>query len=126
VPAAPAANPASRPRLLTNTHQAADTGGRGAVWKLDPVERDLDANLIALPPGDGIATHAGPHLDVLIHVVAGSGRLETESDPIDLIPGALVWLPRHSVRGFTAGAEGLRYLTIHRRRQALTLEPPSA
>lgn len=113
----------SLPCVLTNTVDAASTDGRGAVWKLETDERDLDSNLIALPPRDGIAVHDGPDLDVLIHVVAGSGRLETPAGSIDLSPGALVWLPRRSTRGFAAGPDGLRYLTVHRHRQALTLEP---
>ena len=114
---------AESPRVLTDTRDAVDPAARGAVWKLDATERDLDANLIALPPGDGIAAHEGPDLDVLVHVVAGSGRLDTADSSIDLAPGGLVWLPRRSVRGFTAGPDGLRYLTVHRRRQAPTLNP---
>jgi len=38
-----------------------------------------------------------------------------------LRPGSLVWLPRRSRREFTAGPDGLMYLTVHQRRQALTL-----
>lgn len=115
--------PAESPRLLTDTLAAVDVDARGAVWKLDPIERDLDANLIALPAGGGIAAHEGPDLDVLVHVVAGAGRLETTDESIDLAPGGLIWLPRRSVRGFTAGPNGLRYLTIHRRRPATALSP---
>jgi hypothetical protein len=37
----------------------------GAVWKLQGRDRDLDANIIALPPGGMIETHAGTDLDVL-------------------------------------------------------------
>lgn len=113
------------PRILTTTDQAAtDTGhhaGAGAVWKLQVRERDLDANIIALPPGGTIDTHTGPELDVLIHVLAGSGRLTTEAGDVELRPGALLWLPRRSRRQFSAGTEGLRYLTVHQRRQALVL-----
>lgn len=113
------------PRVLTDTADlAADVGAPGAggaVWRLDADDRDLDSNVIALPPNDGIAAHAGPDVDVLVHVLAGGGRLVTELGEIDLAPGAVVWLPRLSRRGFTAGAEGLRYLTVHRRRQALAI-----
>lgn len=119
-----AARPEDRPalpRVLTDTRRAAD--GRGAVWRLEDADRDLDANLVALPPGDGIATHEGGVLDVLIHVVAGSGRLETSAGPVDLSLGALVWLPRRSTRGFAAGPQGLRYLTVHRRRPPTLLQP---
>src|SRR5690606_28362556 len=93
----------------------------GAVWKLQLGERDLDANVIALPPGESIAAHDGPDLDVLVHVLAGAGRLTTERGVLDLEPGALVWLPRRARRQIDAGPAGLRYLTVHRRRQALVL-----
>ncbi|WP_306316083.1 cupin domain-containing protein [Mycobacterium ostraviense] len=94
----------------------------GAAWKLEVRERDLDSNIVALPPDGGIGMHTGPDLDVLIHVLSGSGRLSTEEGTINLHPGALLWLPRRSRRQFTAGPEGLRYLTVHQRRQALALE----
>jgi quercetin dioxygenase-like cupin family protein len=93
------------------------------VWKLEVRERDLDSNIIALSPNGGIAAHAGAGVDVLIHVPSGSGRLDTEQGPIDLVPGALLWLPKRSRRQFTAGPDGLRYLTVHQKRQILPLTP---
>jgi uncharacterized protein (DUF2249 family)/quercetin dioxygenase-like cupin family protein len=114
------------PRILADTNAFAaktESDAAGAVWKLEARERDLDSNVIALPAGGGIDSHAGPDLDVLIHVLSGAGRLTTETDTVDLFPGALLWLPRRSRRRFSAGPDGLRYLTVHRRRQALVLEP---
>ena len=117
------------PRVLADTTAiTADTTAAdvtGAVWKLQARERDLDANIIALPPGQAIDAHTGPDVDVLIHVLAGSGRLATELGTIDLTPGVLLWMPRRSRRQFTAGVEGLRYLTVHQRRQALLLDTSS-
>ena len=114
------------PRVLVDTATiTADTTAAdvtGAVWKLQARERDLDANVIALPPGQAIDAHAGPDLDVLIHVLAGGGQLDTELGGIDLTPGVLLWMPRRSHRRFIAGAEGLRYLTVHQRRQALLID----
>ena len=113
------------PRVLVNTAElAADTAevdSSGAIWRLQVRERDLDSNVIALPPHETIEAHAGPDLDVLVQVLAGRGRLGTEGDVVELEPGALVWLPRRSRRQFTAGEDGLRYLTVHQRRQALVL-----
>lgn len=113
------------PRVLADTTGLAANVGEpdvsGAVWRLQEEERELDSNVIALPPGGGIGSHVGPDVDVLIHVLAGAGQLTTELDTIELEPGAVVWLPRHSRREFTAGTEGLRYFTVHRRRQALAL-----
>ena len=110
------------PRILADTTAL----GAGAdeprvTWKLRMRERDLDSNVITLDPGAVIAAHAGPDVDVLIHVLAGSGQLATELDVLELGAGSLVWLPRRSRRGFTAGPGGLRYLTVHQRRKALTL-----
>ncbi|MDN5895501.1 Uncharacterized conserved protein, DUF2249 family [Brevibacterium sp. Mu109] len=118
------------PRILvdTTTITAGTTAAdvTGAAWKLEARERDLDSNIIALPPGGAIDAHTGPDLDVLIHVLAGSGQLTTELGTIDLTPGALVWMPRRSRRQFTASDQGLRYLTVHQRRQALMLDTSRA
>ncbi|WP_343599453.1 DUF2249 domain-containing protein [Mycobacterium sp.] len=112
------------PRILANTGDAAnDPDLTGAVWKLEVRERDLDSNIIALAPGGGIAAHTGADVDVLIHVLAGSGRLSTEQSEIDLAPGALLWLPKRSRRQFSAGPQGLRYLTVHQKREILPLTP---
>ncbi|MGE3289605.1 MAG: DUF2249 domain-containing protein [Pseudonocardia sp.] len=111
------------PRLLADTTALATGSDAGGVrWTLPATQRDLDANVIALPPGGTIGEHTGPDVDVLVHVLAGGGWMSTERDAVDLAPGALVWLPRRSRRGFAAGPDGLRYLTVHQRRQALVLE----
>ncbi len=115
------------PRILADTTAlAAATDASGVMWKLQMRERDLDSNVIALAPGASIDAHAGPDVDVLIHVLAGSGQLATELDTLALRTGSLTWLPRRSRRQFTAGPDGLRYLTVHQRRQALTLTAVSA
>jgi uncharacterized protein (DUF2249 family) len=127
------------PRILANTTApgttapgatvAGDTGAdpTRVTWKLRMRERDLDSNIIALNPDEVIEAHAGPDVDVLIHVLDGSGQLETERDSLTLRAGSLLWLPRRSRRRFAAGPEGLRYLTVHQRRQSLTLTtaPPA-
>jgi hypothetical protein len=84
--------------VLTNSAVSAQNGSEttGAVWRLQMRERDLDSNIIRLAP-DGRA--------------------------VELTRGALLWLPRRSRRGFTAGPDGLRYLTVHQRREAPTLLP---
>ena len=111
------------PRVLADTTAlgAPAAGEARVAWKLEMRERDLDSNIIALDPGAVIDAHAGPDVDVLIHVLAGSGQLTTEVDTLELKGGSLIWLPRRSRRRFAAGPDGLRYLTVHQRRQALTL-----
>ncbi|MGO1768467.1 MAG: cupin domain-containing protein [Microbacterium sp.] len=116
---------AAAPRVLVNSGEVASDDPRaiGAVWSIGEPERDLDSNLIALPAGEGIGSHAGGDLDVLIHVVSGSGVLTTAQGPVDLAPGDVVWLPRRSRRQFDAGPDGLRYLTVHRRKRPLFATP---
>jgi len=116
------------PRSLVDINTlgtAEDDDPAGVLWKLPMRERDLDANVVGLEPNGAIGEHHGPDLDVLVHVLAGSGALETETGTVALHPGQLLWLPRRSRRAFRAGADGLRYLTVHKRRKALTLEPPA-
>jgi uncharacterized protein (DUF2249 family)/quercetin dioxygenase-like cupin family protein len=114
------------PRVLVDTTAlAADptvADAPGAAWRLEAKERDLDSNLIVVPPNQVIDAHAGPDLDVLVHVLAGRGTLATELGTVELRPGQLLWLPRRSLRAFTAGPDGLRYLTVHQRRQSLVLQ----
>ncbi|WP_306231427.1 cupin domain-containing protein [Agrococcus beijingensis] len=111
-------------RLLGSTTElaaAADAGESGAIWRLEPADRHLDANVIALPPGDAIADHVGPDEDVLLHVLAGSGVLRSGSTEVGLTEGAIVWLPRRSRRAIEAGPDGLRYFSVHRRKGGLQI-----
>ena len=109
------------PRIVADTTEIVATAGTatGSVWQLAPGARDLDSNIIVLPPHDEIGQHVGPDLDVLILVLQGSGELETELDTISLESGSLVWLPRKSQRRFIAGPDGLQYFTVHQRKPAL-------
>lgn len=111
------------PRILADVGElggVAETSG--SVWQLQPQQRDLDANIIALSPGGEIKEHIGPALDVLIHILDGAGTLETELTTIPLAPGQIVWLPRRSRRRFLAHETlGLRYFSVHQRKQGLTI-----
>ncbi|MFI2777979.1 hypothetical protein [Streptomyces sp. ALB3] len=99
-------------------------GGRGALWHLAEQGRELDANLVRLPPGAGVGEHQEDVLDVLLVVLAGAGSLRTAAgDTLDLVPTTVTWLPRTSRRALEAGPEGLTYLTVHRRRPGLTIGP---
>lgn len=120
------------PQILCDTGEvtaaAQVTEAAGAVWKLPMSRRDLDANVIHLQAGSKIDTHAGPDLDVLVHVLQGNGELVTETETLTLQRGSLLWLPRRSRRQITAGPQGLTYLTVHPRRPGMTIQdaaPPT-
>jgi uncharacterized protein (DUF2249 family) len=118
------------PRVVADTsslHDAfdLDADAGGAVWRLEPAARQLDVNIIRLRPDGKIEAHLGPDLDVLLHVLAGSGQIVTATDPISLQAGAVVWLPRRSQRAIFAGPDGLTYLSIHPRRPGLSITMPA-
>ena len=120
---------ADLPRVLGNAHamtsDAHPVDAPGAVWRLAISQRQLNANITYLPPYGRIETHTGPDLDMLMHVLDGTGELTTEADSSALLTGSLVWLPRRSRRSVTAGPTGLRYLTVHPRRSALGIATTS-
>lgn len=93
------------------------------MWKLDTARRQLDVNVIRLRPGGRIDAHTGPDLDVLLHVLHGSGEISTATGTVTLAAGGLAWLPRRSHRAITAGPNGVSYLSVHPRRPALTVGP---
>lgn len=95
----------------------------GVLWKLAAEGRQLDANVVRLAPGAEVGTHREPDLDVLLYVVNGSGRLHTPDGPSPLEAGSVLWLPRGSTRSLSAGAHGLDYVTVHRRRPGMTIRP---
>lgn len=98
----------------------------GALWRLAEPGRQLDANLVHIPPGKRVDTHIEPDLDVLLVVVAGGGTLGTALGSQPLAEGGLIWLPHGSARSITAGGSGISYLTVHRRRPGMQIRTPSA
>ncbi|MFF5720944.1 hypothetical protein [Streptomyces buecherae] len=142
------------PRVLAQVSELTEGASgerRGALWRLAVDQRQLDANVIRLPPGARVAAHLEARLDVLLYVIEGSGHLTGggdatpedgaagpsgraheagEADAADearaaLGPGALVWLPHGSRRALSAGAAGLTYLTVHHRRPGLSIGAPA-
>lgn len=111
------------PRVLVDTAavELPEGSAGGVSWSIGVNPRDLDSNLVILPGGGAIGEHVGPDHDVLVVVLAGSGTITTERGEVDLGPGQLVLLPRRSRRAITAGPEGLRHLTVHRRRPTLQI-----
>ncbi|MCS3491712.1 quercetin dioxygenase-like cupin family protein [Arthrobacter sp. JUb119] len=111
------------PRRMANTTELAAGKTNGAIWKLEPGQRDLDANVISLAPSGEIGEHQGPELDVVLHVFAGSGVLHTASGSIELAIGDIIYLPARSQRRFVAGEAGLGYFSVHQRKKRAGLMP---
>ncbi|CAL9657264.1 hypothetical protein SUDANB145_06828 [Streptomyces sp. enrichment culture] len=112
------------PRFLCDTAALAALADApaGALWKLAESGRQLDANVVRLPPGARVAPHTEPDLDVLLLMLGGDGTLVCADGPRPLCAGALTWLPHGATRGVEAGAEGMTYLTVHRRRPGMRIQ----
>jgi mannose-6-phosphate isomerase-like protein (cupin superfamily) len=89
--------------------------GDGVHWALAG-SGDLNANLVRLDPGHAIGEHGNDEVDVLVVVLAGTGRLTVDGEAIDLAPHVAVHVPKGARRSVAAGEQGLAYLTTHRRR----------
>lgn len=113
------------PRLVGDTRRAwtRPVDAVGAAWNLDVPDRQLDSNVIRIPPGEEIGEHDGPDVDVLWVVLDGEARLTSDDHVVELLPGAIVWLPRGSRRGVAPGPDGVRYLTVHQHKEPTTLMP---
>ncbi|MFG2512206.1 hypothetical protein [Streptomyces sp. NPDC048584] len=113
------------PKALCDTAALAalDDASAGALWRLAEPGRQLDANVVRVPPGQRVGTHREPDLDVLLLVLAGHGTLTAPDGPQTLRQGTLTWLPHGSTRSLDAGPEGLTYLTVHRRRPGMRIRP---
>jgi quercetin dioxygenase-like cupin family protein len=96
-----------------------ETGGRsGAVWSL-PHGGDLDGNLVRIEPDGAIDPHVNAEVDVLISVVAGHGHLVVDGISRELRGDMVALVPKGTRRSIGAGADGISYLSIHRRREPL-------
>jgi hypothetical protein len=72
------------PRVLHDMQPVVDdhaAAPSGVVWRLAEAARQLDANVLNLPPGQSIGTHAESDLDVLLAILAGTGTMTTDVDP---------------------------------------------
>ena len=89
----------------------------GPIWSVN--SEQLNANLLRLPAGDGVAEHVNAEVDVVIVVFEGAGELTVDGASYPLQPGRVLLVPRGARRGMRCTAGPLVYLTCHRRRPGL-------
>ena len=89
---------------------------------------ELNATLLAWPPGHEILEDTAGVLDVLLIVLEGGGTARVDDREHTLVPGGALLMERGRTRAIRAGTAGIRYLSVHRRRGPLQLagrpEPP--
>lgn len=95
------------------------TAGGGPLW--GEVSEDVNATLLAWPPGGGPAEHVNEERDVLLFVVEGSATVVFDGEERRLGPQQALIVPKGRRRRLTAGAAGVRYLSVHLRRPPLQI-----
>jgi uncharacterized cupin superfamily protein len=91
--------------------------GTGPLWGL--ASSDLNATLLAWPPGHELVEDTNSELDVLLIVLEGGGVARVDEHEHALGPGNALLVEKGSSRAIRAGANGLRYVSVHRRREPL-------
>lgn len=94
-------------------------GRTGPVWGM--ASTDLNATLLVWPPDHHVTEHVNAELDVLLVVLDGSGTVTVDQRERAVHPGHALLIARGSRRAIRAGPDGLRYLSVHRRRGPLQL-----
>ncbi len=97
--------------------------GHGPVWGM--ASEDLNATLLVWPAGAGVTDHVNAERDVLIIVVEGSGSATIDGHEHRLGPHQALLIAKRASRRIVAGADGLRYLSVHLRRGPLQIDDPS-
>lgn len=98
------------------SHTAVDLqcpGGTGLVWGI--AREDLNASLISWGPGQGVEEHADDERDVLMIAIAGSGTVVVDGREQALLAHHALVIEKGARRRITAGAHGLRYLSVRHR-----------
>ena len=93
--------------------------GRGPLWGV--ATNDLNLTLLSWRPGEGTAEHVNRELDVALVIVAGSGTIVLDGEAHDARAGQAVVVPKGATRQLTAGPQGIRYVSVHRRRGGLQI-----
>ena len=94
--------------------------GRGPAW--GTASEELNATLLVWREGEGQPQHVNEERDVAIVALAGAGTLVVDGGEHRLSGGMLAIVPRGAMRSLVAGPEGLRCLSLHRRRGGLQIE----
>jgi hemerythrin-like domain-containing protein/quercetin dioxygenase-like cupin family protein len=105
--------------LTALANPLAHEGGSGPVWGAESEE--LNATLLYWQAGEGPTEHVNVERDVLVVVLAGSVIVSTDEDEHELAAGEATIIGKGRRRKISAGPEGVRYLSVHRRRPPLQI-----
>jgi len=109
---------------LTGLVNSASDKGSGPVW--GTASEELNATLLRWRAGEGPAEHVNEERDVLVVVLAGSATVSVDGDEHELTVGDATIIAKGRRRKIEAGRDGVRYLSVHRRRAPLQISPTPA
>ena len=104
----------------------ADAGGGSAGRYRDGTavgmaSSDLNATLLAWPPGHELVEDTNSELDVFLIVLEGCGVATVDEQEHALVAGSALLVEKGSSRTVRAGPDGIRYVSVHRRRGPLQI-----
>jgi mannose-6-phosphate isomerase-like protein (cupin superfamily) len=94
--------------------------GEGPVW--GTATADLNATLLAWPADHHIDEHVNAERDVLVVVVDGAAVVVVDGHRHTVEAGQALLIEKGRARAIRVGADGVRYLSVHRRRGPLQIE----
>jgi hypothetical protein len=94
--------------------------GDGVHWSLGE-PGDLNVNLVRLGAERAMEEHVNDAVDIVVIVLGGSGELVVDGVGVPLATDVVAHVPKGAARSIRAGRQGLSYLTVHRRRDPLTV-----
>jgi len=92
----------------------------GPIWGTESEE--LNATILEWRAGEGPPEHVNGERDVALIVLAGGGELLLDDAKQPLAAGEVTVIPKGTRRRVVAGADGIRYATVHRRRAGLQIQ----
>jgi quercetin dioxygenase-like cupin family protein len=97
-----------------------ELSGTGPVWGM--ASSDLNATLLVWPAGHELQEHTNDERDVMLIVLEGDGVAVVDGREHGLVAGTALLIEKARSRSLRAGANGIRYLSVHTRRGALQIE----
>jgi quercetin dioxygenase-like cupin family protein len=92
----------------------------GPIW--GTATEDLNATILEWGAGAGPrGVHVNAERDVVVVVVSGSLELELDGERRTVAAGEVAVVEKGRRRRLTAGPDGVRYVTVHRKRPGLTI-----
>jgi quercetin dioxygenase-like cupin family protein len=98
--------------------------GSGPLWGAET--EDLNATLLSWPAGHGPPEHVNSERDVILIVLEGEATVTLNGESHTIRAGDTIVVEKGRSRSIAAGPEGVRYLSIHRRRGPLQISRTSA